>query len=53
MTIDQNFLKSYYPDSVIKKARQIELLAFDVDGVLTDGGLYIDMNGNLQKKIWC
>ena len=46
MTKDQNFLKSYYPDDVIKKAKQIELLAFDVDGVLTDGGLYYDHEGN-------
>ena len=38
MTKDQNFLKWHYPDDVIKKAKQIELLAFDVDGVLTDGG---------------
>ena len=46
MLKDQNFLKSYYPDEVINKARQIELLAFDVDGVLTDGGLYYDCEGN-------
>ncbi len=52
MTKDQNFLKSYYPDSVIKKARQIELLAFDVDGVLTDGGLYYDHKGNEFKKFF-
>ena len=39
MTKDKNFLKLHYPDDVIKKAKQIELLAFDVDGVLTDGGL--------------
>ena len=52
MTIDQNFLKSYYPDSVVKKARQIELLAFDVDGVLTDGGLYYDHKGNEFKKFF-
>ena len=46
MNKDQNFLKWHYPDDVIKKAKQIELLAFDVDGVLTDGGLYYDHEGN-------
>ncbi len=52
MLKDQNFLKSYYPDEVINKARQIELLAFDVDGVLTDGGLYYDCEGNEFKKFF-
>ena len=52
MTKDQNFLKSYYPDDLIKKARGIELLAFDVDGVLTDGGLYYDQDGNELKKFF-
>ena len=33
-----------YSDKLIEKASKIELLAFDVDGVLTDGGLYIDHN---------
>ena len=32
------------------KLNKINLVIFDVDGVLTDGGLYIDINGNLQKK---
>ena len=30
--------------------RQIELLVLDVDGVLTDGGLWFDPNGLLQKR---
>ena len=50
MAKDQNFLKSYYPSDVVKKAKQIQLLAFDVDGVLTDGGLYYDHEGNLARK---
>ena len=50
MTKDQNFLESYYPDHVIRKAQQIELLAFDVDGVLTDGGLYFDHEGRESKR---
>ena len=52
MTKDQNFLKLHYPDDVIKKAKQIELLAFDVDGVLTDGGIYYDHKGNELKKFF-
>ena len=30
--------------------RAIELLVLDVDGVLTDGGLWFDPNGQLQKR---
>ncbi len=30
--------------------RRIELLVLDVDGVLTDGGLWFDSNGLLQKR---
>ena len=33
-----------------KKLRKINLVILDVDGVLTDGGLYIDSYGNLQKR---
>ncbi len=29
----------------------IELVVFDIDGVITDGSVIIDMNGNEQKKI--
>ncbi len=39
-----------YTDKLIDKARKRELLAFDVDGVLTDGGLYIDHNGDESKR---
>ena len=30
--------------------RSIELLVLDVDGVLTDGGLWFDAEGNLSKR---
>ena len=30
--------------------QQIDLLVMDVDGVLTDGGLWFDANGLLQKR---
>jgi 3-deoxy-D-manno-octulosonate 8-phosphate phosphatase (KDO 8-P phosphatase) len=39
-----------YTDKLIDKASQIELLAFDVDGVLTDGGLYFNHNGEESKR---
>jgi 3-deoxy-D-manno-octulosonate 8-phosphate phosphatase (KDO 8-P phosphatase) len=34
---------------VMEKARQIRLVIFDVDGVLTDGGLFIDTDGREHK----
>ena len=39
-----------YSNKLIEKASKIELLAFDVDGVLTDGGLYFDYNGDESKR---
>lgn len=41
---------SQYPDYIISKAARIKLLAFDVDGVLTDGGIIYDNNGLEFKK---
>ena len=34
---------------ILEKAAQIRLLIFDVDGVLTDGGLYFDEAGRENK----
>ncbi|WP_457571077.1 KdsC family phosphatase [Desulfovulcanus sp.] len=31
-------------------ARDVKLLILDVDGVLTDGGLYYDMHGQMMKR---
>lgn len=31
-------------------ARQVKLMVLDVDGVLTDGGLYYDHNGQVMKR---
>ena len=42
--------KDQYTTDLINKAKKIQLLAFDVDGVLTDGGLYYDHQGNESKK---
>ncbi|NOX42608.1 MAG: 3-deoxy-manno-octulosonate-8-phosphatase KdsC [Gammaproteobacteria bacterium] len=37
---------------IIKKAAKIKLIIFDVDGVLTDGSLYIDDNGMEYKAFY-
>lgn len=34
---------------LIEKAKKIELVIFDVDGVMTDGGLFFDNNGDEYK----
>ena len=38
------------PSTVRKKAARIKLLLLDVDGVLTDGGIYIDNRGVETKR---
>ena len=38
-----------YPDPILDKARPIQLVIFDVDGVLTDGRLYYSENGEELK----
>ena len=38
------------PDSARKLAQNIKLLVLDVDGVLTDGGLYYDAHGMAMKR---
>ena len=51
-----NFLsiKSFYKEIkwklLYKKLSKIEFLILDVDGVLTDGGLYINNNGEILKR---
>ena len=42
--------ENLYTEDLIVKASKIELLAFDVDGVLTDGGLYFDHDGQESKR---
>lgn len=39
-----------YPKALIEKARGITLLVLDVDGVLTDGGLYFNNDGEALKR---
>lgn len=38
------------PDSVIERAAQVRLMVFDVDGVLTDGGLWYGEQGEAMKR---
>ena len=35
---------------IIQKCKSIKLVITDVDGVLTDGGMYYSENGELLKK---
>ncbi len=37
-------------EDVLEMARKVKLLVLDVDGVLTDGGLYYDANGMAMKR---
>ncbi|QLA16235.1 KdsC family phosphatase [Desulfolutivibrio sulfoxidireducens] len=37
---------------VMHRARRVELLILDVDGVMTDGGLYYDPSGNIHKRFY-
>ena len=39
-----------YPKDLIKKASQIKAIFFDVDGVLTDGGIIYDDTGRETKR---
>jgi|CXWL01.1.fsa_nt_gi 3-deoxy-D-manno-octulosonate 8-phosphate phosphatase (KDO 8-P phosphatase) len=38
------------PLTVAQRAKAVELMVFDVDGVLTDGGLYYGVHGEMQKR---
>lgn len=40
----------HYSDEIVAKAKHIKLVIFDVDGVLTDGGLYFTDDGREIKK---
>ena len=41
-----------FPEDLVTAAKQIRILALDVDGVLTDGSIYLDSNGNETKKFY-
>lgn len=39
-----------YSAEVLARARRIRLIGFDIDGVMTDGGLYFSGDGELCKR---
>ena len=40
-------------NDAMERARKVELIIFDVDGVLTDGKIYMGVNGELFKAFNC
>lgn len=40
-------------DDALDRARNVKLIIFDVDGVMTDGGIYHGANGELFKRFHC
>jgi len=44
------FKPMYKPEKFSKQLAAIKLLILDVDGVLTDGGMYVSENGDQQKR---
>ena len=46
----QKLLREWHWYQQRNKLAEIELLVLDVDGVLTDGGLWLDQEGDLQKR---
>lgn len=48
--IVEGLLLRHKRDAELKKLKQIKLLAFDCDGVLTDAGMYYGENGEELKK---
>ena len=38
------------PKKILEKCKKIKLVITDVDGVLTDGGMYYSKNGEIMKK---
>jgi 3-deoxy-D-manno-octulosonate 8-phosphate phosphatase (KDO 8-P phosphatase) len=39
-----------FPPAILQRAQDIRVLLLDVDGVLTDGGLYFTENGETSKR---
>ena len=40
-------------DDAIERAKRVQLIVFDVDGVMTDGGIYHGANGEMFKRFHC
>ena len=54
MTTRKNYVTSMrdISENIIQKAKKIKLLILDVDGVLTDGGIYISEDGRESKRFF-
>lgn len=39
-----------FPNSLLQKCKHIKIVLTDVDGVLTNGGMYYSANGDIMKK---
>ena len=37
---------------ILKKCKKVKILLTDVDGVLTDGGMYYSKDGDIMKKFF-
>ncbi len=46
----RTLLRAWNWSRLRKRLADLQLLVLDVDGVLTDGGLWLDPNGQLQKR---
>lgn len=43
---------THFSSDIIKKAKEIKMVALDVDGVLTDGGIILDDHGTQSKRFY-
>ena len=41
-----------FQEDALERAKRVKLIIFDVDGVLTDGGIYIGADGELFKPFF-
>ena len=46
----RRLLREWHWQRLQTSLAQVQLLVLDVDGVLTDGGLWLDAEGRLQKR---
>lgn len=49
MAATQSPLSAYWSDTLLRQASAIRLIAFDVDGIMSDGRLYFSANGDELK----
>lgn len=45
-------MKIYLRKNLIKKCKKIKIILTDVDGVLTDGGMYYSIKGDTMKRFY-